>query len=115
MLKLDGNRTLAHSEGNELDQTMTHVAGYLPVRVAQLVISTAHSSQKNVTMPSAICSLYWCLAGSEVWAHELLGEFQVCRIVEDDAHCNPGSIRARQFRIFQKFLEIFPRTPCSIY
>ena len=28
MLKLDGNRTLAHSGGNELDQTVTHVAGY---------------------------------------------------------------------------------------
>ena len=46
MLKLDGNRTLAHSGGNELDQTVTHVAGYLPARLAQLVIRTAHSSQR---------------------------------------------------------------------
>ena len=29
MHKLDGNRTLAHSGGNALDRTVTHVAGYL--------------------------------------------------------------------------------------
>src|SRR5262245_47418029 len=46
MLKFDGNRTLAHSGGNELDHTVTHVVGYLPARLAQLVIRTAHSSQR---------------------------------------------------------------------
>ena len=40
MHKLDGNRTLAHSGGNALDRTMTHVAGYLLAGLAQLVISS---------------------------------------------------------------------------
>ena len=34
---------------------------------------------------------------------------------EDAAPYTVAEIRARQFRICQKFLEIFPRTPCSIY
>ena len=38
MHKPDGNRTLAHSGGNALDRTMTHVAGYLLAGLAQLVI-----------------------------------------------------------------------------
>ena len=40
MHKFDGNRTLAHSGGNALDRTVTHVASYLPARLAQLLIRT---------------------------------------------------------------------------
>ena len=39
MRKLDGNRTLG-SGGNALDRTVTHVAGYLLVGLAHLVIRT---------------------------------------------------------------------------
>ena len=39
MHKLGGNRTLAHSGGNALDRTVTHVLGYLLAALAQLVIS----------------------------------------------------------------------------
>jgi hypothetical protein len=54
MHKLDGNRTLAHSGGNALDRTVTHVAGYLLARLARLIVRTdvagpcAHHS-KQVT------------------------------------------------------------------
>ena len=37
MHKFDGNRTLAHSGGNALDRTVTHVTGYLLAGLAQLV------------------------------------------------------------------------------
>ena len=40
MHKLDGNRTLAHSGGNALDRTVTHVAGYLLAGLAHLVIKS---------------------------------------------------------------------------
>jgi len=49
MHKLDGNRTLAHSGGDALDRTVTHVAGHLLAGLAQLVISadvTAHHSNQ---------------------------------------------------------------------
>ena len=38
MHKLDGNRTLAHSGGNALDRTVTHVAGYLLAGLAHLIV-----------------------------------------------------------------------------
>ena len=56
MHKLDGNRTLAHSGGNALDRTVTHVASYLLVGRAQLVIMTdvagscAHHSNQVVAV-----------------------------------------------------------------
>ena len=37
MRKLDGNRTLAHSGGDALDRTVTHITGYLLAGLAQLV------------------------------------------------------------------------------
>ena len=37
MRKLEGNRTIAHSGGDALDRTVTHVTGYLLARLAQLV------------------------------------------------------------------------------
>ena len=40
MHKLDGNRTFAHSGGNALDRTVTHVAGYLLARLADLTLRT---------------------------------------------------------------------------
>ena len=40
MHKLDGNRTLAHSGGNALDRTVTHVAGYLLAGLAHLIMRT---------------------------------------------------------------------------
>jgi hypothetical protein len=40
MHKLDGNRTLAHSAGNALDRTLTHVASYLLAGLSQLLIRT---------------------------------------------------------------------------
>ena len=40
MHKLDGNRTFAHSGGNALDRTVTHVAGYLLARLADLTVRT---------------------------------------------------------------------------
>jgi hypothetical protein len=40
MHKLDGNRTLAHSGGNALDRTVTHVAGYLLAGLADLTMRT---------------------------------------------------------------------------
>ena len=40
MHKLDGNRTLAHSGGNALDRTVTHVAGYLLAGRAHLIVRT---------------------------------------------------------------------------
>ena len=40
MHKLDGNRTLPHSGGNALERTMTHVAGYLLARLANLTVRT---------------------------------------------------------------------------
>jgi hypothetical protein len=59
MRKLDGNRTLSHSEGNALDRTVTHVASYLLARLAHLVIRTDvagpcahHSNQATVVFRS---------------------------------------------------------------
>jgi hypothetical protein len=40
MHKLDGNRTLSHSEGNAPDRTVTHVASYLLARRAHLIVRT---------------------------------------------------------------------------
>ena len=40
MHKLDGNRTLADSGGNALDRTVTHVAGCLLARLADLIVRT---------------------------------------------------------------------------
>jgi hypothetical protein len=40
MRKLDGNRTLAHREGNALDQPMTHLVGYLLAGLADLTVRT---------------------------------------------------------------------------
>ena len=44
MHKLDGNRTLAHGEGNALDRTVTHVAGYLLAGLAHLIARTSSRS-----------------------------------------------------------------------
>ena len=49
MHKLDGNRTLAHSGGNALDRTVTHVAGYLLARLAQLVIGLMSPAPVRIT------------------------------------------------------------------
>ena len=49
MHKLDGNRTLAHSGGNALDRTVTHVADYLLAGLADLTMRTdvaAHHSNQ---------------------------------------------------------------------
>ena len=40
MHKLEGNRTLAHSGGDALDRTVTHVAGYLLAGLAHLIVRT---------------------------------------------------------------------------
>ena len=40
MHKLDGNRTLAHSRGNELDRTVTPAAGYLLAGLTHLTVRT---------------------------------------------------------------------------
>jgi hypothetical protein len=40
MHKLEGNRTLAHSGGNALDRTVTHVANYLLAGLAHLIART---------------------------------------------------------------------------
>jgi hypothetical protein len=95
MHKLEGNRTLAHSGGNALDQTVTHVAGYLPARLAQLVIRTSHSSQRMLPcLPLfAVHTGAWPVVR---FGARAFGEFLVCRIAEDAAHCTVGSIRAIQ-------------------
>ena len=52
MRKLDGNRALAHREGNALDQPMTHLAGYLLAGLTDLIVRTdaarpcAHASSQ---------------------------------------------------------------------
>ena len=87
MLKLDGNRTLAHSGGNELDRTVTHVAGYLPARLAQLIDEDcAHSSQRMLPcLPLfAVHTGAWPVVR---FGARAFGEFLVCRIAEDAAHC----------------------------
>ena len=62
MHKLDGNRTLAHSGGDALDLTVTHVAGYLLAGLAQVIVRTdvagacAHHSNQ---VTAVFFSLSW--------------------------------------------------------
>jgi hypothetical protein len=46
---------------------------------------------------------------------ELFGEFLVCRIAEDAAHCIVAASVPDKFGIFQKFLKIFSATPRLFY
>ena len=49
MHTLDGTKTIAHSRGNALDRTVTHVAGYLLAGLTHLTVrtdvATHHSNQ----------------------------------------------------------------------
>ena len=59
MHKLDGNRTLAHSGGNALDRTVTHVAGYLLAGLAHLIVRTDVAAASLESGNGGIPQLSW--------------------------------------------------------
>ena len=61
-------------------------------------------------MPSALCSPYWRLAGSDVW-RKSFEEFLVCCIAEDAAHCIVAASVPEKFQNLPKFLKIFLQHP----
>ena len=80
----------------KLDQTVTHVAGYLPARLAQLVIRTAHSSQRMLPcLPLfAVHTGAWPVVR---FGARAFGELLLCRIAEDAAHCTVAASVPIQF------------------
>ena len=126
MHKLDGNRTLAHSGGDALDLTVTHVAGYLLAGLAQVIVRTGslcaslESSNGGILQPELeeehFCPVsfeFLLMASKNVTMPSticspywwLVGS-GVWRIAEDPARGTLAASVPAKFRIFQKFLSV---------